>query len=81
MARRITPSGLMQITRNSTNKIRLTIAVIVVPGIRVSYSVLILGGLAFFAAAVCFAAFWEAVFFFAAGDVFACCFVFFCAIK
>lgn len=47
MARRITPSGLMQITRNSTNKIRLTMAVIVVPGMRVSYSVLIFGVLAF----------------------------------
>ena len=50
------PSGLMQITRKSTNKIKLTIAVTVVSGIRSSYSVLTLGdleaALEFFAAAL-----------------------------
>ena len=73
-----TPSGLMQITRNSTNSSRLTIAVTVVAGIRFSYSVFTLG---FFPLLEDLVSFLGVVFFLeAAADALLVCFVFFFAI-
>ena len=74
----------MQITRNSTNRIKLTIAVTVDSGIRSSYSVLTFGvleaALEFFAAALPLL---EAVFFFFEAELavpFPVCLVLFFAI-